>query len=160
VTPETEIRPAVEADVPALVELLAGPGVKRWWGDNPAEEILEMVPTAFVVLSDDLLIGWLQYEEKTWFQGPSVDFDIAIADRFQGRGHGPEALRLAAAHFATAGHHRFTISPAVANEAAISAYKKAGFEPVGVLSQSSRVYRDDAFEDDLLMELIIPPPGT
>ncbi len=153
----TAIRAVAEADVGPIVALLADPGVRRWWGDTPEPVVRERMVEAFVVTVDDEPAGWLQYEEETWFQGPCVEFDIAIADRYQGQGHAPRALRLAVAHFAARGHHRFTISPAVANEPAVRAYAAAGFEPVGILRQASRVYPEDAFEDELLMDLIVPP---
>lgn len=151
----TQIRPATEADVPAVVELLADPGVTRWWGATPAADVREELATSFVVVVDGEVAGWLQVDEETWFQGPRVAFDIALADRFQGRGHGPAALRLAIAHFAARGHHRFTIDPAVANEHAIRAYAAVGFKPVGVLRSSFRATREDPFADDLLMDLVI-----
>jgi len=157
----TEIRPATEADVAAVVALLADPGVERWWGSTPEADVREELATSFVILVDGEVAGWIQCDEETWFQGPRVDFDIAIADRFQGQGHGPAALRLAVEHFASRGHHRFTIVPALANERAIRAYAAAGFQPVGILQQGSRVTREDPFEDDLLMDLLadelVPP---
>ena len=149
------IRPAVEADLEGVAVIMRDPAVYRWWGDTPIGDLREVLGSAFVVIVDGELAGWLQYEEETWFQGPCVAFDISIADRFAGRGVGPEALRLAVAHFAALGHHRFTIDPAVANERAVRAYAKAGFTPVGVMRASSRVTREDPFEDDLLMELIV-----
>jgi aminoglycoside 6'-N-acetyltransferase len=152
------IRPATEADVPAVTALLAEPGVKRWWGDTPEADVRELLGSAFVIVVDGELAGWLQYEEETWFQGPRVAFDIAVADRFAGRGIGPAALREAVAHFAARGHHRFTIDPDVGNAPAIRAYEKAGFQAVGVTRRSSRIYRDEAFSDDLLMELIVETP--
>ena len=156
----TEIRPAVEADIEGLARLMADPGIRRWWGDTPAADLREQLPAAFAILDAGELIGWLAYEEETWFQGPCVAFDVAIADRYTGHGRGRAALRLAVAHFAARGHHRFTIDPAVANTPAVRAYTAAGFTPVGVMRASSRVHRDDAFEDDLLMELIVMPPET
>jgi len=44
------------------------------------------------------------------------------------RGRGPEAIEALVAHLAgERGHHRITIDPALANEAEILAYEKAGF---------------------------------
>lgn len=150
-----ELRPAVEADLEAVAVFMADPGVRRWWGDTPLEHLREQLPAAFVILVDGELAGWLQYEEETCFQYPSVDFDIALADRCAGRGVAPEALRLAVAHFVGRGHHRFTIVPAVANERAVRAYEKAGFTAVGVSRAASRVYPGEAFEDELMMDLIV-----
>lgn len=152
-----EIRPAVEADLEAVAVFMTDPGVRRWWGDTPDEDLRELLGSAFVVIADGELAGWLQYEEETHFQYPSVDFDLALADRFAGRGVGPEALRLAVAHFAVLGHHRFTIVPAAANERAVRAYEKAGFTSAGILRAASRVHPGDPFEDDLMMELIVEP---
>jgi aminoglycoside 6'-N-acetyltransferase len=52
------------------------------------------------------------------------------------------------------GHHRITIDPAASNTAAIRAYEKAGFEPVGVMRAYERDVGGAAFHDGLLMELI------
>ena len=51
------------------------------------------------------------------------------------------------------GHHRVTIDPAVENPAAVRAYEKAGFKPVGVLPE----YWTDPSgvrHDGLLMDLL------
>ena len=152
------IRPVTEEDVPGVVALLAEPGVREWWGVTPESEVRELIGSAFVIEVDGELAGWLQYDEETWFQGPRVAFDIALGDRFTGRGIGPQALREAVAYFAARGHHRFTIDPDVTNEHAIRAYEKAGFCAVGVMRRASRIHREDAFSDDLLMELIAGTP--
>jgi aminoglycoside 6'-N-acetyltransferase len=152
------IRPVTEDDVPAVVALLAQEGIREWWGVTPEAEVRELIGSAFVIEVDGELAGWLQYDEETWFQGPRVAFDIAIADAFTGRGIGPAALREAVAHFTARGHHRFTIDPDVTNTRAIRAYEKAGFQPVGVMRKSSRIHREDDFSDDLLMELIAGTP--
>ena len=151
----TTIRPLAEADVDAVVALLANPGVMEWWGPTTEEDVREDLGKAFVIEVGGELAGYIQVDERTEFGWRSVEFDIAIADRFQGRGHGPEALRAAVRHFAARGHHRFEIGPAARNERAIRAYAKVGFKPVGVLRQAGKVRPEDPYEDDLLMDLLV-----
>ena len=52
------------------------------------------------------------------------------------------------------GHHRLTIDPAAANDAAIRAYEKVGFKRVGVLREYERDPRTGAWRDGLLMDLL------
>jgi aminoglycoside 6'-N-acetyltransferase len=54
------------------------------------------------------------------------------------------------------GHHRITIDPAASNPAAIRAYEKAGFEPVGVMRRYERDADGKGWHDGLLMELVVP----
>lgn len=149
------IRPLAEADVAGVVALLADPGVMEWWGTTTESDVREDLGTAFVIAVDGELAGYLQVDERTEWEWRSVEFDIAIGDRFQGRGHGPEALRAAVRHFAERGHHRFEIGPAARNERAIRAYAKVGFRPVGILRQAGKVRPEDPYEDDLLMDLLL-----
>ena len=51
------------------------------------------------------------------------------------------------------GHHRITIDPAAANAAAIRAYEKAGFAPVGLMRSYERDVGGGGWHDGLLMEL-------
>lgn len=55
------------------------------------------------------------------------------------------------------GHHRVTIDPALANEAAIRAYEKAGFRPVGVMRAYEREVTGELWHDALLMEFVTEP---
>jgi aminoglycoside 6'-N-acetyltransferase len=151
----TTIRLLAEADVDGIVALLAEPGVSEWWGMTTPADVREDLGTAFVIEVGGELAGYMQVDERTEWEWRSVEFDIAIADRFQGRGHGPAALRAAVRHFAARGHHRFEIGPAARNERAIRAYAKVGFRPVGVLRQAGKVRPEEPYEDDLLMDLLI-----
>ncbi len=72
----------------------------------------------------------------------------------QGRGLGPDAIRTLATYLIDErGHHRLTIDPAAANEAAIRAYAKVGFRPVGVMREYQRM-PDGRWVDALLMDLL------
>ena len=91
-------------------------------------------------------------EEEPDYRHASLD--IALAAAHQGRGLGPEAMRLAIEHMIEArGHHRFTIDPAAANERAIRAYAAVGFRPVGVMRRYERAL-DGTWRDGLLMDLL------
>lgn len=149
----TEIRRAVDGDVEAIVRLLADPEVVRWWGTTGASAVREELADSFVVLVGDEVAGWLQFHEETEPEWRFVSFDIAVADAFQGQGHGPQALRLAIRHFVEGGHHRFTIDPAVGNERAIKAYAAVGFKPVGVLRRYE-ILAGGGYRDGLLMDLL------
>jgi aminoglycoside 6'-N-acetyltransferase len=51
------------------------------------------------------------------------------------------------------GHHRLTIDPAADNAAAIRAYEKVGFRPVGRMRSYERG-PDGTWHDGLLMDLL------
>jgi aminoglycoside 6'-N-acetyltransferase len=155
------LRSVASADAPALAAILAEPAVARWWGTfdlarveadltgqpDPDEE-------GFVILTDGVVVGYIQAVEE-----PEPDFrhagiDLFLATGAQGRGLGPDAIRTLAVHLLDdRGHHRLTIDPAADNEAAIRAYGKVGFRPVGLMRAYQRM-RDGHWVDALLMDLL------
>lgn len=150
------LRPAVEADVPVLVGLLAEPDVCEWWGAYDAarvrRELAEVATWAIEV--DEVVGGWVHANEEPEPDYPSVAFDVLVGERLRGGGYGREALRVAIRWFAEErGHHRFTIDPAVANERAIRAYEAVGFRRVGVLRRYERA-PGGQWRDGLLMDLL------
>jgi aminoglycoside 6'-N-acetyltransferase len=147
------LRPASLDDVEALLAIVTEPEVARWWGDCDADEVRTDLPGSFAIVVDGAVGGWLLVAEETAAHYRHVGFDIALTTALHGRGYGPEALRLAIAHFAACGHHRFTIDPAAANERAIRAYRSVGFKPVGVMREYERG-PDGAWHDGLLMDLL------
>ena len=100
------------------------------------------------------MIGSVQYYEETDPDYRHAGLDIFLGTGWQGRGLGPEALRILARHLVDErGHHRLVIDPAAANERAIAAYRRVGFTPVGVM----RLYErgaDGSWHDGLLMDLL------
>src|SRR3954452_10742694 len=157
------LRSVEPGDAPALAAILAEPSVARWWGTfglarvekdltggaDPDEE-------GFAILIDGRVVGYIQAVEE-----PEPDFrhagiDLFLATAVQRRGIGPDAIRTLATHLIDdRGHHRLTIDPAVDNEAAIRAYTKVGFRPVGVMRAYQRMpdgRRVDALMMDLLAE--------
>jgi aminoglycoside 6'-N-acetyltransferase len=147
------LRPATDDDVDAIMAILGEPAVARWWGENDAASVREELADTYAIVVDGAVAGWLQVHEEPEPQYPSVWFDIALATRLQGRGYGPEALRLAIRHQIARGHHRFSIDPASENEHAIRAYAAVGFKPVGVLREYERA-PGGRLRDGLLMDLL------
>ncbi|MFL5647480.1 MAG: GNAT family N-acetyltransferase [Chloroflexota bacterium] len=155
------LRSVEPADAPALAAILAEPSVARWWGTfglarvekdltgggDPDEE-------GFTIFADGRLVGYIQAVEE-----PEPDFrhagiDLFLATAAQGRGLGPDAITTLATHLIEdRGHHRLTIDPAAENEAAIRAYAKVGFRPVGIMRAYQRM-PDGHWVDALLMDLL------
>ncbi|MBQ0904626.1 GNAT family N-acetyltransferase [Micromonospora sp. U21] len=154
------LRPATVEDVPALAAIRADPEVRRWWrgGDDLAESVRADLAddelTQYAIEHDGQVIGAIQ-----WYDEPDPDYRHASLDIFldpavRGAGLGVDAIRTLARHLIEEyGHHRFTIDPAAANSAAIRAYAKVGFRPVGVLRRYERG-EDGRWHDGLLMDLL------
>ncbi len=158
---QVTLRPVGPADAGALAAILAEPSVARWWGTfdfarveadltsggDPDEE-------GFAILLGGDVVGYIQAvtEPEPDFRHASIDLFVATA--VQGRGIGPDAIRTLAAHLIDdRGHHRLTIDPAAANEAAIRAYAKVGFRPIGIMRAYQRM-PDGRWVDALLMDLL------
>jgi aminoglycoside 6'-N-acetyltransferase len=153
------LRPAVEADIPALVAIVSSPEVARWWGNPPtaeefARDLVDEEVAIFVILVDNQVAGLIQYTEENDPQYRSAGIDISLRADQLGRGLGADAVRTLARHlFEDRKHHRLTIDPAAANERAIASYSKVGFKPVGVMRQYERGV-DGTWHDGLLMDLL------
>jgi aminoglycoside 6'-N-acetyltransferase len=146
-------------DVPVLVDIQAQTSVARWWG-RPDEEDLRMQAegkseeTSFAITVDGAVAGLIQYVEENEPMYRHAGIDLFLSDEFQGRGLGTDAVRTLARHLVhDCGHHRLTIDPSTDNHAAIRAYEKAGFRPVGVMRQYERSPEGD-WRDGLLMDLL------
>ncbi|MEQ0558759.1 GNAT family protein [Amycolatopsis sp. NEAU-NG30] len=151
------LRPLTEQDRARAHEILATPEVARWWGDpdRETEGLYEVEEgySVYVIESGGVVTGVIQSCEELDPQYRHAGIDIAVHPDFHGQGIGTDALRALARHLFESGHHRLTIDPAAANEAAIRVYTKVGFRPVGVL----RVYErgsDGSWRDGLLMDLL------
>lgn len=145
-------------DLDALVALVAQPGVREWFGPAEVGEHLRAGllngGRAFVVEVGGERAGWLAFREEADPDYRHVGLDLALAPAFQGRGLGPEALRLVVDWLAAdRGHHRFTVDPAARNDRAIRAYAAVGFRPVGLLRRYERG-QDGTWHDGLLMDLL------
>jgi aminoglycoside 6'-N-acetyltransferase len=158
--PRVLLRPGVAADGPVLFGIRCEPQVLRWWRSPPPVEQLtrellgEDDDVQFVIVVDGETVGGVQYGEETEPDYRHASIDIFLSARVHGRGLGTEAVAVTAEYLIDVrGHHRITIDPAAANAAAIRAYAKAGFRPVGLM----RSYERDAggeWHDGLLMDLL------
>ena len=153
------LRPLQTDDVPVLVEIQSQPSVARSWGP-PDESALrrqaagESEETSFAITIGGAVAGLIQYVEDNDPMYRHAGIDIFLAEEFQGLGLGVDAVRTLARHLVhERGHHRLTIDPAADNVAAIRAYEKVGFRPVGVMRQYERL-PDSDWHDGLLMDLL------
>jgi aminoglycoside 6'-N-acetyltransferase len=153
------LRPLRADDVPALVEIQAQPSIARWWG-RPDEEDLrkqaagESEETTFAIKVDGEVAGLIQYAEENEPMYRHAGIDLFLSNELQGRGLGTDAVRTLARHLIhDRGHHRLTIDPSADNHAAIRAYQKVGFRPVGVMRQYERSPEGE-WRDGLLMDLL------
>jgi aminoglycoside 6'-N-acetyltransferase len=154
------VRPGREADAPVLHAILRESSVARWWGsaDPPATIAADLGDTSdavrLVIEIDGEVAGVIQYGEERDPDYRHASIDIYLGSRWQGRGLGPEAIRLVARFlFERRGHHRLTIDPSAENAAAIAAYQKVGFRAVGVMRRYER-HADGRWHDGLLMDLL------
>jgi aminoglycoside 6'-N-acetyltransferase len=153
------LRPGDASDVDALYEIRCEPAVARWWGHEPravvAQEVLGHEDAVTLVIEvGGRVAGAIQYHEELTAAFRHAGIDIFLGERWQGRGLGREAIELIVRHLIEdRGHHRITIDPGAANEAAISCYASVGFRPVGVLREY-QLMDDGRWHDGLLMDLL------
>ncbi|MFR9675386.1 aminoglycoside 6'-N-acetyltransferase [Streptomyces sp. TR02-1] len=101
------------------------------------------------------VVGAVQYAEEDDPEYRHAGIDLFLDARHHGRGLGPDTVRTLACRLMTErGHHRLTIDPAAAHTAAIRAYEKVGFRPVGILRAYGRDPRPGAWTDGLLIDLL------
>jgi len=104
---------------------------------------------------DGRIAGMIQFAEETDPKYRHASIDLFVDPELHGRGIGSEAVRRVVRMLIDErGHHRITIDPAADNAAAIRAYEKAGFRPVGVMRAYERDGDGGGWHDGLLMELL------
>jgi aminoglycoside 6'-N-acetyltransferase len=151
------VRPLVAGDADELVRIHLTPEVLRWWDvpddgfpwrDDPDE-------TRLTIEVDGAVAGMIQFFEELTPKYRHANIDVFVDPRLHGRGVGTEAVRQVVRRLVDErGHHRITIDPALANTAAIRAYEKAGFRPVGIMRRYERDVGGTGWHDGLLMEFI------
>jgi aminoglycoside 6'-N-acetyltransferase len=153
------LRRLTAADAPRVQEILAHPDVARWWGQDVAEQVRELLEppehtTSYAIERDGTTVGVIQSWEEQTPDYRHAGIDIAVHPDWHGRGIGTDALVTLARHLIDdRGHHRITIDPAADNEVAIGVYRRIGFRPVGILRQYER-RADGRWHDGLLMDLL------
>ncbi|WP_433130977.1 GNAT family N-acetyltransferase [Micromonospora sp. CA-240977] len=154
------LRPATVADVPALAAIRAAPEVRRWWrgGDDLADSVRADLGDddlhVYAIEHDGRVVGAIQWHAESDPDYRHASLDVFLDPAVRGAGLGVDAIRALTRHLIDEyGHHRFTIDPAAANSAAIRAYAKVGFRPVGVLRRYERG-EDGRWHDGLLMDLL------
>ena len=160
------LRPATRDDIPALARIHATPEVYRYWRGGAdliaavEEDFAEEGSTGYAIEVDGAVVGWIQWqaEEEPDYRHASID--VYVDPAVHGRGIGTDAVaHWRATCFTAHGHHRIEIDPAADNEAAIRAYTKVGFRPVGITRRSERG-ADGTWHDGLLMDLLADDLGT
>src|SRR5262249_6767060 len=139
------LRSATRDDIPALVRIRATPEVYRFWrgGDDLSaaveDDFAEPGVHPYVIVVDDAVVGWIQWQEEDDPDYRHASIDIYVDPVFHNQGVGTDAVASMARYlFAEHGHHRIEIDPATDNAAAIRAYTKVGFRPVGITRRSER----------------------
>jgi aminoglycoside 6'-N-acetyltransferase len=150
------LRSVTPEDADRLRSIREEPEVARWWGSLEPGEIEQVVAddTTLVIEFEGEVVGAVQFDEERDPMYRHAGIDVYLTAARHGRGIGSEAVRVLARHLIEErGHHRLTIDPAADNVAAITAYRKVGFRPVGVMRSYERG-PDGTWHDGLLMELL------
>lgn len=130
----TVVRAATADDADRLVGWHADPEVSRFWDDETytREEILDRLARgeveSFVVEAAGEPVGYLQ----AWNDLPGDGgIDMFLVPGARGRGLGPDAARTLSCFLRDErGWPRVTVDPYLWNEAAIRAWRRAGFRDV------------------------------
>ena len=155
------MRPATEADIPALTAIRATPEVSSRWliDDNDAEAAVRDDLdgddiAAFVIEHEGRVVGYIQFGEEADEMYSHASIDLYLDPAVHSRGLGTDAVRTLSRYlFTVRGHHRLVIDPAADNTAAIRAYSKVGFKAVGVMREYE-LGLDGKYHDGLLMEML------
>ncbi len=135
----------------------------RWW-DSPAAGFPltdEPESTRLTVEVDGRIAGLIQFHEELEPKYRHAAIDLFLDPAFHGRGLGTEVVSSVVDRLIhERHHHRITVDPAAANAAAIRAYEKVGFRPVGTMRCYERDLDGEGWHDGLLMELLADSPAA
>jgi aminoglycoside 6'-N-acetyltransferase len=151
------LRPLAAGDAAELLRILETPEVARWW-DEPDDGFPmtdDPGATRLVIEVDGAVAGLIQFSEELEPKYRHASIDLYLDPALHGRGLGTEAvIRVVRLLTGERSHHRITIDPAADNTAAIRAYEKAGFRPVGIMRRYERDVGGGGWHDGLLMEYV------
>jgi aminoglycoside 6'-N-acetyltransferase len=151
----TEVRPATDDDAELLARWHADPEVARYWDDETftVDEMRARLARgdvdAFVIESEGVPVGYVQawWEDDEPLRG---GIDMFLVPDARGRGLGPDAARALALHLRDErGWSHVTVDPYAWNEAAVRAWRRAGFE---LVDDREREPDDDHAAPWLLLE--------
>jgi aminoglycoside 6'-N-acetyltransferase len=158
--PRVLLRPGGPRDAERLHAIRSEPAVSRWWNEPvPVDDIAKDLDggygdVVFVIEVGGDVAGAIQYYEENERDYRHASIDLYLSERHQRQGLGPEAIAVLAAYLIDVrGHHRLTIDPSADNAAAVRAYERIGFRPVGVMRSYERG-ADGSWHDGLLMDLL------
>lgn len=159
---ELKLRAPAPGDEESLLRIHATPEVAARWEMPPAGFPWdEPDVTRLVIEVAGRVGGMIQYGEELDPKYRHASIDLFVDPALHGRGVGTEAVRRVVRLLVEErGHHRLTIDPAVDNAAAIRAYEKAGFRPVGVMRLAERDGDGGGWHDSLLMEFVVESRRT
>jgi aminoglycoside 6'-N-acetyltransferase len=152
------LRPLAKGDETELLRIHQLPEIVRWWDvpDPGFPWTDDSESTRWTIEVDGAVAGLIQFWEEDEPKYRHANVDVFLDPSLHGRGLGTEAVRQVVRHLVEErGHHRITIDPAVDNAAAIRAYEKVGFKPVGVMRNYERNVGGEGWHDGLLMELVV-----
>ena len=160
------IRPAIEADLPAIVAI-ANEAVENsaalWsWTEVTLEDrkvwMAARAARGFPVLVSErngVVAGYASYGDFRSFDGylHTVEHSIYMATDARGQGLGAPLLAALVAHAREAGKHVMVAAIALPNPASVALHTSAGFVEVGRMPQVG--FKFGAFQDLLLMQKML-----
>ena len=160
------IRPAIEADVPAINaiynEYIIGSHVSfdlEPWSDAKRLEWFRSRVAAgyplFVASEGDEVIGtsWSgPWRDKKAYRG-SVESTVVLAPGADGRGVGTVLYATLLNDLRSGGFHRAYAIIALPNDSSIALHLKLGFREIGVLEEAG--FKDGEYHSTMLMELAL-----
>lgn len=154
--PRIELRAFQPERDPSLISTwLERPHVARWWGES-SEALLELrahdAETVALIILDEKPVGLLCWQTPSPAElrqagladlpSDLIDVDIMIGEpSAQGRGVGPEALRLLFERLRARGTLLAGLATALANQRALSAFAKVGLRAFRDFVELGEQYR-------------------
>ncbi len=146
------IRQAVPEDLDAIVNIEKACFPDPWSRESFARDIAENEFAYLAVLEAEGLEALAGYADMTCILGEANIDSIAVVPEARGRGLGEALLSHMIDRATGQGCYLMMLEVRRSNEAAISLYKKHGFEEIGV----RRGYYADNGEDAILMNKELP----
>jgi len=151
-TEEIKIRDAIEADLPAIVEIhnaaiasrISTARLEPVTVESRREWLRAHSPTQYPVWVADLngaIAGWLSFREllpRCAYRG-TVELSLYVSEQFRRRGIGKRLLQEAIARGRELGMHSFVGLIFGHNEPSIALFRAAGFERWGLLPGVARI---------------------